>query len=90
MKVRMWELMKGDQIRGWGLCFRSGAQIQVSGSGLKHDLMIIVTSQIKGVGPGPTLAWPGWKQPDISVKVDTAGVLKKLSLAGIAKRISNS
>jgi hypothetical protein len=25
----------------------------------------------KGVGPGPTLAWPGWKQPDISVKVDT-------------------
>ncbi len=31
---------------------------------------MIVT--IKGVGPGPTLAWPGWKQPDISVKVDTA------------------
>jgi hypothetical protein len=26
----------------------------------------------KGVGRGPTLAWPGWKQPDISVKVDTA------------------
>ena len=26
----------------------------------------------KGVGPGPTLAWPGWKQLDISVKVDTA------------------
>jgi hypothetical protein len=25
-----------------------------------------------GVGRGPTLAWPGWKQPDISVKVDTA------------------
>jgi hypothetical protein len=48
----------------------------------------------KGVGPGPTLAWPGWKQPDISVEVDTgrletssseAGVLKKLSLAGIDK-----
>ncbi len=35
----------------------------------------------KGVGPGPTLAWPGWKQPDISVKVDTgrleAGQFKK-------------
>ena len=30
------------------------------------------TIQSKGVGPGPTLAWPGWKQPDISVKVDTA------------------
>ncbi len=26
----------------------------------------------KGVGPGATLAWPGWKQPDISVKMDTA------------------
>ncbi len=41
-----------------------------------------------------TLAWPGWKQPDIPVEKDTdrletsrteAGVLKKLSLAGIAK-----
>ncbi len=48
----------------------------------------------KGVGPGPTLAWPGWKQPDIPVEVDTgrletsrseAGVLKKLNFAGIAK-----
>jgi hypothetical protein len=48
----------------------------------------------KGVGRGPTLAWPGWKQPDIPVEVDTGqletsfsdvGVLKKLSLAGIAK-----
>ncbi len=48
----------------------------------------------KGVGPGPTLAWTGWKQPDIPVEVDTdrletsrreAAVLKKLSLAGIAK-----
>ena len=26
----------------------------------------------KGVGPGTILAWPGWKQPDISVKVETA------------------
>ncbi len=52
------------------------------------------TVQLKGVGRGPTLAWPGWKQPDIPVEVDTdrietshseAGVLKKLSLAGIAK-----
>jgi hypothetical protein len=48
----------------------------------------------KGVGRGPTLAWPGGKQPDIPVEVDTdrletsrseAGVLKKLSLGGIAK-----
>jgi hypothetical protein len=40
------------------------------------------------------MAWPGWKQPDIAVEVDTdrletshpeAGVLKKLILAGIAK-----
>jgi hypothetical protein len=48
----------------------------------------------KGVGPSTTSAWSGWKQPDIPVEVDTArletsrteaGVLKKLSLAGIAK-----
>ncbi len=26
----------------------------------------------KGVGPSTTVAWPGWKQPDIAVKVDTA------------------
>ncbi len=28
-------------------------------------------TRTKGVGPGPTLAWPGWKQPDIPVEVDT-------------------
>ncbi len=48
----------------------------------------------KGVGLGPTLAWSGWKQTDIPMEVDTdrletrrseAGVLKKLSLAGITK-----
>jgi hypothetical protein len=27
--------------------------------------------QAKGVGPGMTLAWPGWKQSDIAVEVDT-------------------
>ena len=27
---------------------------------------------LKGVGPSTTLAWPGWKQPDIPVEVDTA------------------
>jgi hypothetical protein len=26
---------------------------------------------IKGVGRGPTLAWPGWKQSVIAVEVDT-------------------
>ncbi len=26
----------------------------------------------RGVGPSTTLAWPGWKQPDIPVEVDTA------------------
>ncbi len=25
----------------------------------------------KGVGAGMTLAWPGWKQSDIAVEVDT-------------------
>jgi hypothetical protein len=48
----------------------------------------------KGAGPSTTLAWPGWKQPDIPVEVGMArletsrteaGVLKKLSLAGIGK-----
>ncbi len=27
--------------------------------------------ETKGVGPGMTLAWPGWKQSDIAVEVDT-------------------
>ncbi len=54
----------------------------------------ILSTFCNSVGPGPTLAWPGWKQPDIPVEVDTdrletsrseAGVLKKLSIAGIAK-----
>jgi hypothetical protein len=35
----------------------------------------------KGVGPGPTSAWPGWKQPDISVKVDTS---KQVSSKNVA------
>jgi hypothetical protein len=26
----------------------------------------------KGVGPSTTLAWPGWKQPEIAVEMDTA------------------
>jgi hypothetical protein len=37
-------------------------------SARSHKLRVL----FKGVGRGPTLAWPGWKQPDISVKVDTA------------------
>ncbi len=32
----------------------------------KYDAVIS-----KGVGPGPTLAWAGWRQPDIPVEVDT-------------------
>ncbi len=47
----------------------------------------------KGVVPGTPLAWPGWKQPNIPVEVDTGrlktspmeeGVFKKLISAGIA------
>jgi hypothetical protein len=30
------------------------------------------SSKTKGVGPSTTLAWPGWKQPDIAVEVDKA------------------
>ncbi len=32
---------------------------------------MLVYCILKGVGPGPTLAWPGWRQPDIPVEVDT-------------------
>jgi hypothetical protein len=30
------------------------------------------STENKGEGPSTTLAWPGWKQPDIPVEVDTA------------------
>jgi hypothetical protein len=36
-----------------------------------HNPLRCVAGVHKGVGPGPTLAWPSWKQPDISVEVDT-------------------
>ncbi len=61
---------------------------------MRKTITWLVRVTHKGVGRGPTLAWPGWKQPDIPVEVDTdrletsrsdARVLKKLSLAGIAK-----
>jgi hypothetical protein len=42
----------------------------------------------KGVGPGPTLAWPGWKQPDISVEVDTDRLETSRSEAGVLKKLS--
>jgi hypothetical protein len=31
----------------------------------------------KGVGPSTTLPWPGWKQPDIAVKVDRHDSIKQ-------------
>ncbi len=61
---------------------------------LQEFNLYLTRFKTKGVAPGLTLAWPGWKQPDIPVEVDTdrletgrsdPGVLKKLSLAGIAK-----
>ncbi len=33
-------------------------------------IFFAVCADTKGVGPSTTLAWPGWKQPDIPVKVD--------------------
>jgi hypothetical protein len=33
--------------------------------------MTCLCGATKGVGPGMTLAWPGWKQSDIAVEVDT-------------------
>ncbi len=44
---------------------RGGGQ---GGEGWGADSHPVTT---KGVGPGLTLAWPGWKQPDIPVEVDT-------------------
>ncbi len=32
---------------------------------------VLSAGTVKGVGPGMTLAWAGWKQPDIAVEVDT-------------------
>ncbi len=37
----------------------------------------------KGIGPDTTLAWPGWKQPDIPVEVDTDGLETSRTEAGI-------
>jgi hypothetical protein len=34
--------------------------------------LMVVWVTTKGVGPSTTLAWPGWKQPDIAVEEDTA------------------
>ncbi len=41
----------------------------------------------KGVGPSTTLAWPGWKQPDITVKVDTARLETGRFKKGFVKRV---
>ncbi len=38
---------------------------------LPFRLPLIYLVWPKGVGPGPTLAWAGWRQPDIPVEVDT-------------------
>ena len=42
-------------------------------------------AKIKGVGPSTTLAWPGWKQPDIPVEVDTAPLETSRFKNGFAK-----
>ena len=38
---------------------------------LKSTSVSPPTVVTKGVGPGMTLAWPGWKQSVIAVEVDT-------------------
>jgi hypothetical protein len=40
---------------------------------------------IKRVGPSTTLDWPGWKQPDIPVEVDTARLETSRFKNGFAK-----
>ncbi len=83
-------ILKKSRHIGFGVFIVHSSMVVVVG----FDRLQISHAEIKGVGPGPTLAWPGWKQPDIPVEVDTdrletgrseAAVLKKLSLAGIAK-----
>ncbi len=39
----------------------------------------------KGVGPSTTLAWPGWKQPDIPLEVDRARLETSRFKNGFAK-----
>jgi hypothetical protein len=50
----------------------------------QNDVFVV---SLKGLGPSTTVAWPGWKQPDIPVEVDTARLETShmMSLAGIAK-----
>jgi hypothetical protein len=36
------------------------------------EVALLLIGLTKGVGPSTTLAWPGWKQPDIPVEVDMA------------------
>ncbi len=45
---------------------------------------------IKGVGPGPTLAWPGWRQPDIPVEVDTDLYSKRAGSKNVMQTVSYS
>ncbi len=42
------------------------------GGGAHHCVRCLHSERSKGEGPSTTLAWPGWKQPDIAVKVDMA------------------
>ena len=46
-----------------------------SALGVTVNLLILLMCDrggtLKGVGRGPTLAWPGWKQSVIAVEVDT-------------------
>ncbi len=43
------------------------------------------TESPKGVGPSMTLAWSGWKQPDIPVEVDMARLQTSQFKNGFAK-----
>ncbi len=64
------ELTWGEVIVNYGIgshtpCLSSNTVSDfIGGGGLAYDVC-------KGVGPGMTLAWPGWKQSVIAVEVDT-------------------
>ncbi len=57
----------GCQLAIYSTEFRRNSQL----SAALHNLLYMNLVTHKGVGPGMTLAWPGWKQSDIAVEVDT-------------------
>jgi hypothetical protein len=89
-------LSRGEEFIFLGEVLAQGKVVCAKGEVFRcHRIKVFLRrGRTNGVGPSTTSAWPGRKQPDISMEVDTVrletsrletGVLKELSLAGIAK-----